>query len=94
MEKISGGKEKNKVVNELLKDNPHMSKKRVRETEKKRERKKKSCGLATKAWGGGRKLIHPATWRRGAWVVVVVGSTLWRALKADHVTMERRRDEN
>lgn len=42
MEKISGGKEKNKVVNELLKDNPHMSKKRVRETEKKREKGKRN----------------------------------------------------
>ena len=46
-----------------------------------------------KLWEGGRKLIPPATWRRGA--RVVVGSTLWRAVRAvraDHVTMERWRD--
>lgn len=42
--------------------------------------------------GLGRKLIPPATWRRGK--RLVVGSTLWRALRPDHVTMERWRDGN
>lgn len=38
---------------------------------------------------GGRKLIPLATWWRG---VRVVGSTLLRALSADHVTIERWRN--
>lgn len=55
-----------------------------------RARRMKSAGVATTTWGGKgggvRKLIPTATWRRGA---RVVGSSLWRALRADHVTMER-----
>lgn len=82
-----------RLANELLKDNPHMSEKRMRGRRKRRE------------WGewnllewrrqpreGARKLIPSATWRRGE--KVVVGSTLWRALRADHVTIKRWRGGN
>lgn len=65
------------LANELLKDNPHMSGKRMRGRQKGRERGewnllewRRQLGVG----GGGRKLIPPATWRRGA--RVVVGSTL------------------
>lgn len=46
------------------------------------------CWSGDENLGRGRKDYPPATWRRGARVV----GSLWRALRADHVTMERWRD--
>lgn len=43
-----------RLANELLKDNPHMSEKRMRGRQKRRI---KSAGVATTTWGGGGKLI-------------------------------------
>lgn len=66
MEKISGGKEKNKVVNELLKDNPHMSKKRVRETEKKERKEKEILWTGDESLGRGQKAYPPSHLEKGS----------------------------
>lgn len=82
-----------RLANELLKDNPHMSEKRMRGRQKRREWEEWNLlEWRRQLREGGRKLIPSATWRRGE--KVVVGSTLWRALRADHVTIKRWRGGN
>ena len=55
---------KGSLANELLKDNLHMSGK-IKRGREESARRMKSAGVVTRTWGGDRKLIPPATWRRG-----------------------------